>query len=144
MSKARAPESTRGGGGQRRHLRDAAVPVRFADAEHGHRRLGAASRARSVVVTMIAPPPSVTRQQSATVSGSLTMREASTSVDRERIGAERARGQARPLARGDGNRRQLLARGAELVHVPGGRQRVHRDRVARPVRRLVEVGKRRA
>jgi hypothetical protein len=36
-------------------------------------------RARSVRTTSSAPPPSVTRQQSRTVSGELTMRLASTS-----------------------------------------------------------------
>jgi hypothetical protein len=65
----------------------------------------------------IAPPPSVTRQLSRTVSGSLTIREPSTSsiVSGSR---ENASGlSCAHFARGNRDFRELLARGPVLMHV---------------------------
>ena len=45
------------------------------------------------------------------------MRDASTSVDRDRIAVQRVRVQARVLAHADGDLGELLGRRAELVHV---------------------------
>ncbi len=49
------------------------------------------SRARSAVVTMTAPPPSVIAQQSSLCSGSATIREVSDVLDRERVAVDRLR-----------------------------------------------------
>ena len=67
------------------------------------------------------------------------MRE-SRSFDREVFTHEGFGVQLRPLPGGDGDLGELLAGGAILVHVAGGCQSVHTDRVSRFVRGLVGEG----
>jgi hypothetical protein len=75
------------------------------------------SLALSELVTIAAPPPSVTRQQSRTLRGEETMRE--NILHGEVLAHERLRVELRPFPGGDRNLGQLPARGAVLVHVAG-------------------------
>ena len=61
-------------------------------------------------------------------NGYATQREDSTSSMRQRVAHQRARVELRPLARRDGDLRELLARRAVLVHVARRRHRVRARR----------------
>jgi hypothetical protein len=54
---------------------------------------------------------------------------------------ESLRVQLCPLPGGHGDLGELFAGGSVLVHVPGGGQSVHADRIARPIGSLVGVGR---
>ena len=119
--------------------------------KHVRPAAGAASRARSADVTMTAPAPSVSGQQSSRWNGlgdhlrSLVVGDGDRLAHR-RVGVERS-----VLAAGDGDRAELLARRAVLVHVPAGRHRVGDRRadeaegpleVFNPVRKPAALGRR--
>ena len=92
--------------------------------------------ARSAVVRITAPPPSVRRQQSACRSGSAIMRDLQRLVDAQRLAVVEGLGiELRPPVHRHRHRRELAAGRAVLVHVTARRQGVLADQ-RQPVRRL--------
>src|SRR6218665_1629645 len=96
------------------------------------------SWATSDACTTTAAAPSVTRQQSRTVSGDEIMRAPSTSS--RLIGSRRLRVERGPRAGRQCHLGQLLARRTVLVHVPLRYQCVARGRIERCVRFLERKG----
>ena len=93
-------------------------------------------RARSALVMTKAPAPSVTRQQSRRCRGSTLVWRGQHVLDGERVAVAGPRIARGPFPGAHGDLGQLLGRGAVLVHVTRGGQRVGTHRCAQAVRQV--------
>ena len=132
MAKALAPETTPGRRGEVGHLADPHVVGAGGGAEHVDRRL--AQRAGPLGARHHEGAGAVGDQAAVEeVQGAHLQRRGEDVVDGERVAVAGPRVERRPLPRAHGDLGQLLGRGAELVHVAGGRQRVGPHRRAQAV-----------